>query len=130
MLVVDASVVVNACLAEDGFAPFREQSLVAPPLMWSEVASVLHEMRWRPAISSELAELAVRRLDESSIQSQRPAELRREAWRIADQLGWARTYDAEYVALANLLRCRLMTIDGRLRRGAGHVVQIVGPTEI
>ncbi len=130
MLVVDASVVVNACLAEDGFVPFERQSLVAPPLMWSEVASVLHEMRWRSAISSELADLAVRRLDEASIESQRPAELRREAWRIADQLGWARTYDAEYVALANLLGCRLMTIDGRLRRGAGHLVQIVGPTEI
>ena len=129
MLVVDASVAVNACLAEDGFAPFRKQSLVAPPLLWSEVASVLHEMRWRSAISSELAELAVRRLDESTIEPQRPPELRREAWRIADQLGWARTYDAEYVALANLLGCRLMTIDGRLRRGAGHVVQIIGPTE-
>ncbi len=130
MLVVDASVVVNACLAEDGFAPFRERALVAPPLLWSEVASVLHEMRWRSAISSDLADVAIGRLDEASIQSQRPAELRREAWRIADQLGWARTYDAEYVALAALLGCRLMTIDGRLRRGAGHVVQIIGPTEV
>ena len=130
MLVVDASLVVNACLAEDGFTPFREESLVAPPLLWSEVASVLHEMRWRSAISAELTELAVRRLDESNIESRRPAELRREAWRVADQLGWARTYDAEYVALAKLAGCRLMTIDARLRRGAGHVVQIVGPTEV
>lgn len=130
MLVVDASVVVNACLAEDGFATFQDESLVAPPLLWSEVASVLHEMRWRSAISTELAALAVLRLDEASIKAQRPAELRKEAWRIADQLGWARTYDAEYVALAQLLGCRLMTIDGRLRRGAEHLVPIIGPTEI
>ena len=34
-------------------------------------------------------------------------ELGLEAWRIADELGWARTYGAEYVALGSLLGCRL-----------------------
>jgi predicted nucleic acid-binding protein len=37
----------------------------------------------------------------------------------------AKTYDAEYVALAGLLRCRLVTIDGRLRRGAGRLGFVV-----
>jgi predicted nucleic acid-binding protein len=40
------------------------------------------------------------------------------------------TYDAEYVALARLLGCRLFTVDERLRRGAGRLVEVVGPREL
>lgn len=87
MLVVDASVVLNACLGEAGLEGFPQERLVAPPLLWSEVGSVLHEMRLRSTISQELAVIAVARLDEADIQAQRPPMLRAEAWRIADQLG-------------------------------------------
>ena len=31
-------------------------------------------------------------------------------------MGWAQTYDAEYLALARLLRCRLLTTDAKLKR--------------
>ena len=53
-----------------------------------------------------------------------------EAWRVADELGWAKTYDAEYVALARLLGCRLMTLDVRLRRGAARLGFVVGPEDL
>ncbi len=53
-----------------------------------------------------------------------------ESWRIADELGWAKTCGAEYVALASLLGCRLVTVDGRLRRGADRLGFVVGPTEL
>ena len=52
------------------------------------------------------------------------------AWKIADRLGWAKTYDAEYVALADLLSCRLVTLDARLRRGAQRLGFVVGPDEL
>lgn len=127
MLVVDASVVLNAALSEAGFDQLPDDDLFAPPLLWSEVSSVLHEMQWRASISPELASIAANRLDSARVRPRRPRRLRAEAWSIADHLGWAKTYDAEYVALASLLSCRLMTIDERLRSRAGHLVDIVAP---
>ena len=130
MLVVDASAAVQACLAADGFSLFHDEELAAPPLMWSEAASALHEMRWRRQISPELAAIAFDRLESAPVVRRAPKRLRRAAWSIADDLGWAKTYDAEYVALALALRCRLFTIDERLRRGAARVVEIIGPADL
>jgi predicted nucleic acid-binding protein len=59
-----------------------------------------------------------------------PPELHREAWRVAEALGWAKTYDAEYIALARVLGCRLLTVDKRLQRGAGRLDTIVGPADL
>ena len=44
-------------------------------------------------------------------------------------VGWAKTYGAEYVALARLLGCTLFTSDERLRRGGAPVVDVVSPAE-
>ena len=52
------------------------------------------------------------------------------AWTLAAQLGWAKTYDAEYLALAQAHDVALLTIDERLQRGAAGLVVIVTPTEL
>ena len=130
MIVLDASAAVQACLAAGGFDLFGRERLIAPVLFWSEVSSALHEMRWRREISAELADIAFERLLEAPVSQRSPKRLRREAWRVAEELGWMKTYDAEYVALARMARCRLFTLDARLRRGAGHVVQIIGPGDL
>ena len=44
------------------------------------------------------------------------AVLRRRAWDLADRLGWASTYDAEYVALTQLQADALVTMDSKLAR--------------
>jgi predicted nucleic acid-binding protein len=59
-----------------------------------------------------------------------PQALYTEAWRVAADLGWAKTHDAEYVALARLLDCRLLTRDERLRRSATRLVEVIGPLEL
>ena len=56
--------------------------------------------------------------------------LHERAWTIADELGWAKTYDAEYVALAEILDIPLLTLDGRLARGVEHRIRIVGPADL
>lgn len=130
MLVVDASLVVKACLSETEFSALSPERLVAPPLLWSEVSSVLHELRWRATLQADLAEIAVKRLDGAPIEPQAPPELLREAWHVADELGWAKTYDAEYIALARILDVRLVTLDARLQRSAGRLVTVIGPTQM
>ena len=130
MLVVDAAVVVTACLAEAGFEPLAREQLVAPYLMWSEAVSVLHELTWRKEIASALATIAVRRLALADVSARRPKGLADEAWRIADQLGWAKTYDAEYLALARLLRCRLLTTDAKLKASGSRFIDVIGPSDL
>jgi predicted nucleic acid-binding protein len=130
VLVIDASAAIQAALASDGFALLDREELVAPGLLWSEGPSVLHELAWRGTISPSLAGDALARFLAAPIAIRRPGRLVDEAWRVADELGWAKTYDAEYLALARLLRCRLLTLDGRLRRRAASLVSIVGPTEL
>lgn len=130
MLVIDASVALSAALTRDGFGRIAHLELSAPPLLWSETVSTLREHAWRADISADQADASLAALLAAPIRRRAPRALHEEAWRIAQHLGWAKTYDAEYVALARLLGCRLLTRDARLRRGAARVVDVVGPAEL
>lgn len=128
-LVVDSNVALQACQSGD-FGPLGEVELAAPPLLWSEFRSALQEAKWRGEIDAPRRGLLLGRLAASPIVERRHRKLGGEATRIADELGWARTYDAEFVALASLLGCRLVTLDGRLRRGADRLGFVVTPAEL
>jgi predicted nucleic acid-binding protein len=52
------------------------------------------------------------------------AVLRPRAWKIAEQLGWAETYDAEYLALTQLQADAFVTLDAELARQAEGVVPL------
>jgi predicted nucleic acid-binding protein len=45
-------------------------------------------------------------------------------------MGWTRTYDAEYCALAELLDCELVTTDGRLRAAGQRLGYVFTPAEM
>ena len=130
MFVLDAAAAVQGLLSTEGLELFREHGMVAPPLFWSEVTSVLHELRWRGSISDELATIALDRLGAAPVARRAPADLHRRAWAIATQLGWAKTYDAEYVALAQSMKCPLVTTDDRLARRVGSFVQVLNPGQV
>ena len=128
MLVVDASVALPACASRDGFDVFGAAELVAPPLLWSESRSALHEALFRREISAVQALRTLDALDHAPIRPRTQRRLSRRAWDLANEMGWAKTYDAEYLALAQLLDCRFVTLDARLHRGAARLGFVVSPT--
>lgn len=129
---IDASLVVEWCVAPDppDLPELLGDELCAPPLMWSESQSALRERVWRRDLAAEDADRARARLSRVGVKRDTHPRLFDETWRVASELGWAKTYDAEYAALASLLGCRLVTVDGRLRRGADRLGFVVGPTEL
>ena len=62
--------------------------------------------------------------------TRRPEGLTKAAWQVSEEFGWAKTYDSEYVALARMLGCRLVTLDGKLRDGADRLGFVVTPAEL
>jgi predicted nucleic acid-binding protein len=130
LLVVDASVILQISLAGGSLGPLDGHDLIAPPLLASEVTSVLCEMTHRGELPHDQAREALGLMAGIPIRYERPAGLAERAWDLARSLGWARSYDAEYVALASMHEAALMTIDERLRRGAGHIVAMPTPAEL
>ena len=130
MAVIDASAALYVAASADGFASITTVELAAPALLWSEITSVLNEMRWRGDISEALADATFARLCAAPIARRASVAMYRQARAVARELGWAKTYDAEYVALAQSMGTRLVTRDDRLRRRAGRLIEVVGPDEV
>lgn len=129
-LVVDATIAIEIALTGGRLGPLDGHDLVAPALLLSESASVLREMAFRGEIPRERATTALDALLAVPIEILAPAGHVHQALATAASLGWAKTYDAEYVAVAQRERCPLVTRDARLRRGAGAVVEVLGPLDI
>jgi len=118
VLVLDANVVLAASAREGGFEQFGGAKLIGPPLLWPEARSALHVALWRGLISGRVAERSLSLLESGAVRERRHRRLGTEAWRIADELGWSKTYDAEYLALASLLGAALVSFDRRMQRAA------------
>ena len=129
-LVVDTGVALAACGSSDAREQLRRFRLAAPPLLWSEVHSAVREAVWRSEVTADRAARLLDSFDELAVTRERPAALYETAVVIAQQLGWAKTYDAEFVALARLQRTRVLTTDARLRRGADRTGLVFDPSEL
>lgn len=115
---MDANVVLAASSRAGGFEPFGDEELVAPPLLWPEARSALHVALWRGLVTQQAAERSLAILESGAVRERRHRRLGAEAWRVADELGWSKTYDAEYLALTLLLDASIVTFDRRMERAA------------
>jgi predicted nucleic acid-binding protein len=118
--VVDASAVLQ--LASEGIEVRGEHELLAPTLLRSQTLSALHEAVQRGEIPADVARDRLARIGRMPIRLLGDAVLRRRAWEVADQLGWASTYDAEYVALTQLQADAFVTLDAKLARSIEGIV--------
>ncbi len=118
--VVDAGAVLQ--LASDKLVVPPAHQLLAPTLLRSQTLSVLHEAVQRGEIEPHVARERLTRIWRMPIRLLGDAVLRRRAWEVADQLGWASTYDAEYVAITLLQADALITLDADLARRVEGVV--------
>lgn len=118
--VVDVGAVLE--LASAGTEVSAEHELLAPTLLRSQVLSALHEAVQRGELPADVARDRLDLIGRMSIRLLGDAVLRRRAWEVADQLGWASTYDAEYVALTLLQADAFITLDEQLARSVEGLV--------
>ena len=118
--VVDAGAVIH--LASTKVEVSDEHELLAPTLLRSQTLSALHEAVQRGEIPADVARERLARIGQMRISLLGDAVLRRRAWELADKLGWASTYDAEYVALTQLQADAFITLDAELARSVEGIV--------
>lgn len=124
---VDTSLALKLVLPEPGsdrvrrrWAEWlREGVIVIAPWLWMfEAHAVLRRKLVRQDLTEVEARDAWRILRRQGIRTVHPRGLFDRAWVLAGELDRPNTYDACYLAVADLRRCELWTADARLARAA------------
>ncbi len=120
--VVDSTAVIHIAKTHLEIPTMHE--LLAPTLLRSQSLTALHEAVHRGELEAEEARDLLTRVGPPGLKIRLlgDAVLRRVAWELADQLGWASTYDAEYLALTRLQADAFITLDRRLAKSAEGIV--------
>ena len=113
----------------DERAPIRdEHQILAPTLLRSQLLSLLYQAVQRGEMTKKDAELRLDYVRALRVRLLGDRVLQNVAWKLADQLGWPDTFDAEYVALTRLQADALITLDSQLAHAVRNLV-VVAPIE-
>ena len=118
--VIDSGATLELASAGVEVPPAKE--LYAPTLWRSETLSAMYEAVGRGELGEDEARSRLAYVNALKIRLLGDAVLRRRAWEIARQLDLATTYQAEYVALAQLQKCMLVSPDASFLKRVGDLV--------
>ena len=128
-VVVDSSLVVAALIGPSADQRWARQvieggALAAPHLMPVEVAHVLRKATLSRSLSADATGMAHRDLLGLRVELFPYAPCAARVWSLRANIS---TYDAWFVALAELLNCELATVDHRLVRASGPRCEFLSP---
>jgi predicted nucleic acid-binding protein len=109
-------------LASEAVDVPAERELYAPTLWRSETLSALYEAVRRGEVAEDAAREQLAYVNGLKIRLLGDAVLRRRAWKVAEELGLETTFQAEYIALAQLQKCTLVSGDAQLVKRVGDLV--------
>ncbi len=117
-------------LASEKAAVGDEHGILALTLLRSQVLSALYVAVRRGAMTRQEADEQLTYIRRLRMRLLGDRVLHQVAWKIADQLGWPDTLDAEYVALTQLQADALITLDQELASAVDGLVAVaVAPIE-
>jgi predicted nucleic acid-binding protein len=107
------------------YAPIRdEHQILAPTLLRAQLRSLLYQAVQRGEMTKKDAERRLDYVRALRIRLLGDRVLHNVAWRVAAQLGWSDTFDAEYVALTQLQADALITLDSQLAHAVKDLVAV------
>lgn len=113
---------VGLYLAHHESAIANEHRLLAPTLFRSQTLSLLYQAVRQGELTRKDADHRLDYLRALRIRLLGDRVLQQFAWKIADQLGWPDTLNAEYVALTQLQADALITLDAELALAVEGVI--------
>ena len=111
-------------LAHDHVVIGDAHQILAPTLLRSQVLSLLYQAVHQGEMTKESADQRLNDVRGLRVRLLGDRVLQNLAWKVADQLGWSNTYDAEYVALTQLQADAFITLDEQLAHAVKNLVTI------
>ena len=121
---------VALVLARDQVVVSDAHQLLAPTLLRSQLLSMLYEAVLRGEMTRKDADQRLDYVRGLRMRLLGDRVLQQMAWKVAEQLGWPDTMDAEYVALTQLQADAFVTLDERLTAAVRGLVTVATVDEL
>jgi predicted nucleic acid-binding protein len=122
--VVDCDTLLRIAAGELEVAP--QHALVAPTLVRSQALAALYGAARRGELTESEGLERVRRINSLKVRFLGDKVLQQQAWKVAQELGWETTHDAEFVALTRLQADAFVTSNAELAAAVSGLVDTAG----